>query len=242
MSHIQALPQALPKALPKVIIFVHTCGAYFHSRSELIEQTWALGKSNVVFITDDQQSANNDPRYKCIGEYKRRWTYHPENVKKMFQLFLCDYADTYDFFMFVDDDSYVFVDKLAEYLSFFDKNQSYMIGDYLSWLKYRDYEIDPVMDYSRWIGGGPGVVFTKSCIETLMSVIEQGVVRDENHDVWLHDLWNHTDRRTIQRIHCPGFHQYGHDEAIQRYPKDSRLLISIHFNHDLAGMVNFHNR
>jgi len=227
--------------LSKVVVFVHTCGAYFHSRSELIEQTWAANKTNVIFITDDQQSANNNPQYRCIGEYKRGPTYHPENVNKMFQLFLDEFSKEYDFFMFVDDDSYVFVDKLAEYLSFFDKDHNYMIGDFLNWPKFRDYQIDPVLDYGRWVGGGSGVVFTKSCIETLMEVIERNTVRYENHDVWLHDLWNQTDRRRIQRIHCPGFHQYGNDSLIHQYPKDSKQLISIHFNHDLAGMVNFHH-
>ena len=222
----------------KVIIFVHTCGAYYESRSKIIQDTWAENRDNVVFITDEENSKLKN--YEYIGEYTRGHTYHPENVKKMFQLFLTKYND-YDFFMMIDDDSYVFIDKLTEYLSFFDKDDCYLIGDYLNWLKYRNYHIEPLFDYSKWIGGGSGAVFTKNCIQVYMSLIQENKVKYENHDVWLHDLFNSSDKKQIKRIHCPGFHQYGNNEMIQKYPKDSKQLISIHFNHELHNMIRFHN-
>lgn len=96
------------------------------SRAKLIEDTWG-NNSNVVFITDNPSSTLKIFIY--IGEYKRGPTYHPENVKKMFELFINKYTD-YDFYMIIDDGSYLYLDKLNMYLSFFDKNDTYMIGDF----------------------------------------------------------------------------------------------------------------
>ena len=81
----------------------------------MIEDTWGKNKDNVVFITDNENSTLKNNIY--IGPYKKGPTYHPENVIKMFNLFLNNYAD-YDFFMIIDDDSYLYIDKLATYLSF----------------------------------------------------------------------------------------------------------------------------
>jgi len=78
----------------------------------------------------------------------------------MFNLFLTNYED-YDFFMIIDDDSYLYIDKLKLYLSFFDKNDAYMIGDFLNWIAPRT-ESDFTCDYNKWPSGGPGLVFTKN--------------------------------------------------------------------------------
>ena len=118
----------------KIIIFVHTCAKYEESRAKLIENTWAKDKPNVVFITDNPSSTIKNSIY--VGEYLPGPTYHPETVKKMFALFMEKYSD-YDFFMIIDDDSYLYTDKLEHYLSFFDKDDSYMIGDFLNWVAPR---------------------------------------------------------------------------------------------------------
>ena len=57
-------------------------------------------KENVVFITDNENSSLKNHIY--IGKYKRDYTYHPENVIKMFRLFINNYSN-YDWFMIIDD-------------------------------------------------------------------------------------------------------------------------------------------
>jgi len=52
----------------------------------------------------------------------------PSKCKKMFCLFLEKYSD-YDYFMIVDDDTYVYVEKLKLYLTFFDKKDLYINHD-----------------------------------------------------------------------------------------------------------------
>ena len=66
-----------------LIVFVHTCKQYEHTRAKLLENTWANDK-DIVFITDNKDSNLNNHIY--IGPYETGYTYHPENVKKMFDL------------------------------------------------------------------------------------------------------------------------------------------------------------
>jgi hypothetical protein len=218
----------------KIIIFVHTCKIYEESRAKLIEQTWG-NKKNVIFITDNNQSTLVNNIY--IGEYKRGPTYHPENVIKMFNLFLNNY-NTYDWFMIIDDDSYLYIDKLINYLSFFDKNDCYMIGDFLNWVAPRD-EPDFTCDYNRWVSGGPGIVFTKKCIEKFIEINKNINIPYTNHDVWLHNLYQRSDKR-IKRVDCPGFHQYNSKTLLNKYSKQSNNLISVHLERNMELLIKYH--
>ena len=113
-----------------IIIFVHTCKKYEESRAKLIEKTWGDDK-DIVFITDNESSQLKNHKY--IGSYKPGPTYHPENVIKMFNLFINEY-NHYDWFMIIDDDSYLYVEKLKLYLSFFDKTESCLPITRAAWL------------------------------------------------------------------------------------------------------------
>jgi hypothetical protein len=219
----------------KVIIFVHTCEKYEESRSKLIENTWGKDKENVVFITDNPTSKLKNNIY--IGPYKTGPTYHPENVIKMFLLFLSNYSD-YDFFMIIDDDSYLYTDKLNNYLSFFDKNDCYMIGDFLNWVAQIK-ESNFTCDYNRWVGGGPGIVFTKKCIECFLDLINIISIPYTNHDVWLHNLYMISNKR-IKRVDCPGFHQYNSTTLLQKYSKYDNNLISVHLEGNMDLLYDYH--
>lgn len=219
----------------KIIIFVHTCKKYEEERAKLIENTWAKNNSDVVFITDHEHSTLKNFIY--IGPYKNGPTYHPENVIKMFNLFLEKYAD-YDFFMMIDDDSYLYIEKLKLYLSFFDKKDTYMIGDFLNWVAPRT-ESNFTCDYNRWVSGGPGIVFTQNCIKQFLIFIQRLNIPYTNHDVWLHILYMNSDRR-IKRVDCPGFHQYNAKTLYKTYPKNSNNLISIHLERNMELMHVYH--
>ena len=218
----------------KVIIFVHTCKNYEESRAKLIENTWGDNK-DVVFITDNENCQLKN--YIYIGPYKTGPTYHPENVIKMFKLFLSNY-ENYDFFMMIDDDSYLYIEKLKLYLSFFDKNDTYMIGDFLNWVAPRK-ESYFTCDYNKWVSGGPGIVFTKKCIQEFLVLIEKINVPYTNHDVWLHHLYLNSDKR-IKRVDCPGFHQYNSKDLLKKYSKYDHQLISVHLERDLNLMNDYH--
>ena len=218
----------------KLIIFVHTCKLYEQTRSKLLENTWA-NNNDIIFITDNENSELNNFIY--IGPYESGYTYHPDNVKKMFNLFLDRYSD-YDFFMIIDDDSYLYVEKLKQYLSFFDKEEPYMIGDFLNWTHIHSYLkfSGESGDYKNWVGGGPGIVFTKACIIEYINIYNMHNIPYANHDIWLHELYN-ISNRIIKRTHCPGFHQYDSEILYKKHSKDNNNLISLHLNRDYYQII-----
>jgi len=217
----------------KLIIFVHTCKLYEESRAKLIESTWG-DNANVVFITDNESSSLKN--HVNLGPYIPGPTYHPVTVYKMFMLFLNKYSD-YDWFMIIDDDSYLYIEKLKTYLSFFNKADCYMIGDYLNWVTYNK---NFTYDYNAWISGGPGIVFSKSCIETLTQLMATVNINVTNHDVFLHNLYKQSGKK-IKRVDCPGFHQYGSNELIKSHPTSSNQLISVHLERNMELLQKFHN-
>ena len=218
----------------KLIIFVHTCKLYEKTRAKLLESTWANNK-DVVFITDNENSELKNNIY--IGPYISGPTYHPENVKKMFDLFLNKYQD-YDFFMIIDDDSYLYIDKLKQYLSFFNKDEPYMIGDFVNWTYiFPNYKCKG--GYNNWIGGGSGIVFTKTCLREYIELYNTHNIPYTNHDVWLHNLYTLSSGK-IKRVDCPAFHQYNADVLYKEHSKQSNNLISLHLNHNMDLILNYH--
>ena len=226
----------------KLIIFVHTCKSYENNRAKVIERSWVANRDDVVFITDNPSSELK--RHIYVGEYEKGYTYHPETVKKMFVLFLEKYPD-YDFYMTIDDDSYLYVDKLRTFLSFFDTGGSYMIGDFLNWPNIHP-SFAPEGDYKNWIGGGAGIVYTKSCIRKYVDLYNKFDLPYENSDVWLHKLFELSDK-TIRRVHCPGFHQYGPgpniyngDYFLNPSSREDNSVISIHLNGKVSLLKDYH--
>lgn len=220
----------------KLIIFIHTCAKYEESRAKILEQTWASGRDNVIFITDNEHSTLKNHIY--LGPYNKGFTYHPITVLKMFELFLYRYSD-YDYYMMIDDDSYLYIDKLISFLSFFDKDEPYMIGDFLNWVSVR-FANSYGGNYNLWVSGGPGIVFTKSCIIEYIKLFGNFSVECTSHDVWFYELFKISDGR-IRRVHCPGFHQYGAEYLYKKYTNSDNNLISIHLDHDMSLVTKYHN-
>jgi len=230
----------------KILIIVHTCKALYEERAKVIKETWAKDKTNVIYVTDDPECKEDNFFY--LGPYRRG--FDPIIIRKMFELYLEKYSD-YDWFMIMDDDAYLFIDKLTEYLEYFDKRDSYMIGDCLNWIPYvnelPEIAFQKKLDYNAWFSGGPGIVFSKSAVEDYLRMIylsdKNGIVdgMKYGYDLWLaYLLYFASDQKSVRRIHCPGFHQYGDTEIIAKYPRDSKLLISIHFNKKMDELQVFH--
>tara|TARA_B100000579_G_C22567748_1_gene727456 strand:+ start:46 stop:747 length:702 start_codon:yes stop_codon:yes gene_type:complete len=220
--------------MENVVIFVFTCKKYEESRGKRIERSWG-NKENVVFITDNRNSCLKNHIY--LGPY-REFSIHPESMIKMFKEFLENYSNN-DWLMIIDDDSYLCIDKLKKYLEFQDKDDCLMIGDYLNWVSNPKYNYD--LTYDHWIGGGPGIVFTKKCILTLLKLSNEYKGPITNHDHWLHLLFLSSDKKSIKRIHCCGFHQsIKHISEEELNNKSKNLLISIHLQHNMDLLDKFH--
>ena len=155
----------------------------------------------------------------------------------MFNCFIDNYGD-YDWFMIIDDDAYLYIEKLKTFLSFFDKEEPYMIGDFLNWINYNS---NYSCDYNAWVSGGPGIVFSKSCIQKYIALIHKKEYKLANHDKWLHNLFEKSDK-SIKRVDCPGFHQYGAIELLEKYSTSSNNIVSIHLERNMDLLYKYHNK
>jgi hypothetical protein len=235
-------------SVQKIIIFVHTCTALYEERAKVLQETWTKDKSNIVFITDDPEPIH--PNFIYLGPYRRG--FDPIIIKKIFNLYLEKYSQDYPWFMLIDDDAYLFTEKLEAYLEYFDEKDAYMIGDCLNWIPYvnelPNIHFEKKLDYNSWFSGGPGIVFSKPGVEEYVKMIERsdryGLVDEMKYgyDLWLAYLFYFaSDQKGVKRIHCPGFHQYGDTDIIAKYPRESKLLISIHFNRKMDDLKEFHS-
>ena len=220
--------------MSKIIIFVNTCKEYEESRAKLLESTWA-GSDNVVFFTDNKESTLKN--FIHIEKGIDGFNWGPDTTIKMFYTFLNNYSE-YDWFMMIDDDAYLYIDKLLNYLSFFDKNDCYMFGDFLNWPEHHKDSIRK--DYTFWNSGGPGIVFSKSCIIEYMNEIAKCRAQIGSHDLWLNNLYNCTDKQKIKRIHCPGFYQYDSNKLLSQYDKSSNCIISVHLERNMELLNKYH--
>ena len=141
--------------MDKIIIFITTCKKYEESRAKLIENTWG-NNTNIVFITDSEKCSLKN--FKYIGNMN---TTKPPAIIKMFNLWMSNYS-TFDWFMIIDDDSYLYLDTLLDYLTYHNKNDSLMIGDFLNWTE--NHPSYYTYDYSKWIGGGPESFLQKNVL------------------------------------------------------------------------------
>lgn len=192
-----------------------------------------------------------------MGPYPPGATYHPDTFVKILKCFQ-EQKDQFQWFMVVDDDTYLFVERLLSWLDLIDSRKSLLIGDFINWPPlYLDWpgvyqacmkKLPPLnYDYSLWPGGGPGLVFSGACVDAVLELISELTEIDSpalaaiNHDVWLHRIIEVQGRSRIARLHCPGFHQFGDRALLQAENVNPRSLISVHLNHSVELMQKFHD-
>jgi len=239
------------------MIIIHTCGKYEESRCSHILDTWAKESredADIYFFTDNPLSSLPNTVYG--GPYSPGYTYHPVSFIKILRLFQ-DRAD-HPWLLVIDDDSYLNISSLINYLSLFDYEKPYLVADFVNWPAFipellpdlasqlLGKELTPNDDYQLWPGGGPGLAFTRKAVDALMSLysyykmVDHPVLDPVNHDVWLHKLLMNAPTKVLDRIHCPGFHQYGNDQLVTEGHSAKRKIISVHLNHNIEQMHYFH--
>lgn len=230
-----------------LLVIIHTCKKYENSRTNIIKNTWFKNYNDVLFLIDYEKH-NKD--YIFLGKYETGYTYHPETIKKIISYFYNN-IEKYKWFMIIDDDSYLFKDRLEKFLEWYDYNENYFFGDFLNWCetsqkhqenkklnnfsKKINYNID-VFTYPYWNAGGPGMVFSKNLIKELYEYLKTSNINNYlNHDVWINSLFSKSNI-FVKKIHIHGFYQYF--KNVKDLYKDN--IISIHFNGNMKELELYH--
>ena len=220
-----------------LLTLVHTCLKYESLRARIIDETWAKDLDDFYFISDSE--AFSLSRSINLGPYSPGPTYHPSTLMRIFRLFKSHKFRKYQWLFLVDDDSYCYPKKLKQFLGFFDPSDAFMMGDYLNWPTFHKFHKS---DYRSWIGGGPGIVFSRPAVNLLEKWSRTVRAEVENHDVWLHNLIAAEGSYRVKQVHIPGFHQYGARELWKRFDRSSGSLISVHMNGNMRLFRRYHDR
>jgi hypothetical protein len=111
-----------------------------------------------------------------------------------------DLASAYDYIMILDDDTYVYHDKLLEYLKGYDPKESLAIGRLLDHIAHTE--------YGMYLSGGAGMVITSALYQQLHEMLNQKRMEESiTHwcaDIclgqWIKSLKNHAF------VNCLRFH------------------------------------
>lgn len=242
---------------PRLLIVIHTCIQYEQSRCKAILETWAQkerDRISISFWTDNPSSFLPGAIYKA--PYPGGCTYHPSTFTEILDHFKTQESG-FDWFMVVDDDTYVYPERLLSFLTTLEEGRSLLAGDFINWpLRYPSWRSvyesclnkpAPLnYDYRLWPGGGAGLVFSASGVSNVLDMINEleagqsPLLSPINHDVWLHRMIEERGASRIARIHCPGFHQFGDRELLPVERSRPGVLVSVHLNHDIELMHAFH--
>lgn len=104
-----------------ILYVILTCDAYYPTRCRWQKETWIPHVKNHVFL-----GARMNPEQNMVG-WDTTDDYHSCPVKVLeFMRHYC--LDDYDWVVFVDDDTFVFPERLEPYLATLDKERSLYVG------------------------------------------------------------------------------------------------------------------
>jgi hypothetical protein len=142
----------------KILIAIITTRKYRESRLKYILDTWYKDLEDVIIVTDEE--SNDLPMIK-FGDDDSYETNVPKNFFAL-NIFGEKYND-FDWYMVLDDDTFLNYENLKKYLETQDKESIFMLGHSNSGC----FPQDPTLDYSS---GGAGYVFNNNTMKLLSKI------------------------------------------------------------------------
>ncbi|XP_070178466.1 glycoprotein-N-acetylgalactosamine 3-beta-galactosyltransferase 1-like [Littorina saxatilis] len=152
----------------RVLVWVMTSPQTLQSRAKMIRDTWGKRTNKILFF-----SSKSDPDLPAIGlNVTEGRTHLMEKTNRAFRYIYDNHMDDADWFMKVDDDTYVIMENLRYLLSGENSSEPLFLGHHFH-LRYRSRGAG-TMKYLHYQSGGAGYVISK---EALRRFGEKG--RDE---------------------------------------------------------------
>ncbi len=187
----------------KILYVILSCDKYKETRQQWQRETW---------LRDSKEDYNflNIP----VGEetYKNA----PLKYIKFFREWGDIYIDAYDWFFFCDDDTYVYTDRLQEYLSRFGNDVKFP-----SMTGFKGGEF-PIYNLKiAWCSGGAGIALSREAvknIQTHLRATPRPLVTDET-DISL-AIWATMANKDLTVIDSKRFSPFNPREAAKEGLKD----------------------
>lgn len=161
----KTLQQELGSSVRKpLFIGVVTAQKLLQTRARAINETWGKSAPKLAFFSSSGRSTRRLPVISLPGVDD---TYPPQRkVFKMLKYMHDNFIDKYNWFMRADDDVYVRVDKLTEFLSQLDPSKELYLGQ-PGMGKPQDLERIKLRAYEHYCMGGPGVIYSQALLRKL---------------------------------------------------------------------------
>jgi hypothetical protein len=196
----------------RVCYIILTCQPYLKTRCEWQRRTW-LSKVDMQQHAAFFLSAQADESKNVLG-YGTADDYTSCPAKYLAFLRNTDLSEDYDWILFVDDDTYIFHDRLLEYLSALDSTQSIYVGHLLQ------------NEYPPYMSGGAGFAMSRPFYKDVMEYVrtEPDPPRTDYSDQTLGHWITAMERRPIF-VHCDRLNGVTHD----RCGKSPDTELSFHY-------------
>lgn len=204
----------------KICYIIKTCDKYLDNRVVYQANTCLqhINVNDIFYLTSKPDISrrhfgwNTDDSYMCLTLKVLQFFYNID----------CDEYDEYDWYVFMDDDTFVFTDRLTDFLSKLDSTANYYIGRELDHIK---------KDFCLYMSGGAGYIISKPLFILLQSHIKNNGI-DFSNKHWCEDL---TIGLLIQEL------VNIHNNSVNLL-NDDRFHVGVHQNEEeLESAITFHN-
>lgn len=133
----------------RLLCLVPTGPTHFLTRDSAVKQTWGKRCDTLLFMT-----AKADPFLPTVGlNVTEGWKYLTSKTMEAFRYVLKNHFDDADWFMKVDDDTFVIVENLRYFLASQDTEKPVFYGHHYAYFVKQGYN-----------GGGAGYVLSKEAL------------------------------------------------------------------------------
>ena len=162
---------------------VVTATEFLNTRATVVNNTWGKKASKIEFFAAEGQGKHPLPIVSLPGVDD---TYPPQKkVYRMLGYMHDNYIDQYSWFLRADDDAYIRVPELLNFLSKFDPSEPLYIGA-PGFGKGIDLERIKLYSHEHYCMGGPGVIFSRALLIQLAPHLDdclENVVVSWNEDL-----------------------------------------------------------
>lgn len=158
----------------KLCYIISTCDKYINTRVKYQLETYLKDVNNedIFYLTSKPNEIKRQFGWQCMDdEANITWKYihFIYNMKSILN---------YDWYIFIDDDTFVFIDRLKNLLENYNSSENFYIGNQLDHIK---------KDFCLYMSGGAGYAISNSLYNILYKYVqENGINKSYKH--WCDDL------------------------------------------------------
>ena len=181
----------------KTCYIISTCDKYIETRVKYQMETFLknINKEDIFYLTSKPNIENRQFGWNCMDDEKNiTWKY----IHFIYNMVILEY----DWYIFIDDDTFIFENKLNKLLINYNSNECFYIGKELDHIKN---------DYCIYMSGGAGYAISNGLYKLIYNYVKNiGINNSYKHwcddlciGLWINELKEH---HVVNNINNDLFH------------------------------------